>query len=96
MRALISVFNKENILEFAQALQNNDWEIVSTGGTYQLLKENGINVIAIDEVTQFPEILEGRVKTLNPYIHGGILFRRDIQEHRDVIDAHGNVKIMIP
>lgn len=93
MRALISVFNKENILEFAQALQNNDWEIVSTGGTYQLLKENGINVIAIDEVTQFPEILEGRVKTLNPYIHGGILFRRDIQEHRDVIDAHGIVPI---
>lgn len=81
MRALISVFDKTGIVEFAKKLANKNWEIISTGGTYRLLKENGIDVISVDEVTNFPEILDGRVKTLNPKIHGGILARRDDEDH---------------
>lgn len=81
MRALISVFYKDGILEMAQFLENRGVEIVSTGGTYKYLKENGVKVIDITEVTGFPEILDGRVKTLNPYIHGGILAIRDNKEH---------------
>lgn len=80
-RALISVYDKSNILEVASFLQDKGVEIVSTGGTYKYLKENGINVIEVSEVTGFDEILDGRVKTLNPYIHGGILAVRDNDEH---------------
>lgn len=80
-RALLSVSDKSNIVEFAKALVGFDYEIVSTGGTYKQLKEAGVNAIEIDEVTQFPEMFDGRVKTLNPYIHGGILHRRDLTEH---------------
>lgn len=89
MRALISVFDKENILDFAKELEKMDWEIVSTGGTYKLLKDNGLKVISIDEVTKFPEILDGRVKTLNPLIHGGILFRREEPSHVKTIEEQG-------
>ena len=89
MRALISVFDKENILDFAKELEKMDWEIVSTGGTYKLLKDAGIKVISIDEVTKFPEILDGRVKTLNPLIHGGILFRREEPSHVKTIEEQG-------
>ncbi len=81
MRALISVSDKSGVVEFARGLQDTGWEIVSTGGTYRILKENGIEAIEIDEVTKFPECFEGRVKTLNPYIHGGILHRRDKVSH---------------
>ncbi|WP_456402752.1 bifunctional phosphoribosylaminoimidazolecarboxamide formyltransferase/IMP cyclohydrolase [Hydrogenimonas sp.] len=81
MRALISVSDKRGVTEFAKGLQEMGWEIVSTGGTYKILKENGIDAIEIDEVTKFPECFEGRVKTLNPYIHGGILHRRDKESH---------------
>ncbi|WP_201353073.1 bifunctional phosphoribosylaminoimidazolecarboxamide formyltransferase/IMP cyclohydrolase [Hydrogenimonas urashimensis] len=81
MRALISVSDKTGVVEFARGLADMGWEIVSTGGTYKILKENGIDAIEIDEVTKFPECFEGRVKTLNPYIHGGILHRRDKQSH---------------
>ncbi|MBD3808034.1 MAG: bifunctional phosphoribosylaminoimidazolecarboxamide formyltransferase/IMP cyclohydrolase [Epsilonproteobacteria bacterium] len=81
MRALISVSDKSGIVEFAKGLKELGWEIISTGGTYKVLKENNIDVIEIDEVTKFPECFEGRVKTLNPYIHGGILHRRDKQSH---------------
>lgn len=88
-RALISVFDKSGILDFARSLERMDWEIISTGGTYKYLKENGVNPIEIEEVTDFPEILEGRVKTLNPYIHGGILFRRDEKSHQETIKEHG-------
>ena len=84
-RALISVFDKTNILEFSKSLVEMDWEIVSTGGTFNYLNENGIDVIEISQVTNFPEILEGRVKTLNPYIHGGILFKREEKTHQDTI-----------
>jgi phosphoribosylaminoimidazolecarboxamide formyltransferase/IMP cyclohydrolase len=87
-RALLSVSDKTNIVEFAQKLVDLDFEIVSTGGTYKTLKNNSIDVIEIDKVTNFPEILDGRVKTLNPNIHGGILYRRDIQEHIDTVKEH--------
>ena len=82
-RALLSVSDKSNIVEFAKSLVNNGFEIISTGGTYKILVENGVKAIEIDEVTKFPECFEGRVKTLNPYVHGGILHRRDKQSHLD-------------
>ncbi|MFB0972583.1 MAG: bifunctional phosphoribosylaminoimidazolecarboxamide formyltransferase/IMP cyclohydrolase, partial [Neofamilia sp.] len=88
-RALISVFDKNGILEFARSLERMDWEIISTGGTYKYLNDNGVNVVEIEEITRFPEILDGRVKTLNPYIHGGILYKRASKEHCDTINAQG-------
>ena len=81
MRALISVSDKTGIVEFAKGLESLGYEIVSTGGTFKLLKSEGIKAIEIDEVTKFPECFEGRVKTLNPYVHGGILYRRDKDSH---------------
>ena len=72
-RALISVSDKSNIVEFAKGLEEFGFEIISTGGTYTHLKNNGVNCISIEDVTNFPEILEGRVKTLHPKIHGGLL-----------------------
>jgi len=80
MRALISVSDKTKIVEFAKELENLGFEIISTGGTYKKLKENGINVIEVTQVTKFPECFDGRVKTLNPYIHGAILHRRDKED----------------
>ncbi len=82
-RALLSVSDKDGIVEFAKDLNGLDFEIISTGGTYKLLKNNGLNVIEIDEVTKFPECFEGRVKTLNPFVHGGILYRRDKSSHQE-------------
>jgi len=83
LRALISVSDKSGVENFAKELVALGYEIISTGGTYSKLKEAGIKVIEANEVTQFPECFEGRVKTLNPYIHGGILHRRDKQSHLD-------------
>ena len=80
-RALISVFDKDGVLDFAKFLVSKDVEIVSTGGTYRYLKENGIDVIEINEVTNFPEMLDGRVKTLHPLVHAGILAIRGNEEH---------------
>ncbi|ENK1242852.1 bifunctional phosphoribosylaminoimidazolecarboxamide formyltransferase/IMP cyclohydrolase [Clostridium sporogenes] len=88
-RALISVFDKEGILDLAKFLENENVEIISTGGTYKYLKENGVKVIEIEEVTGFPEMLDGRVKTLNPLIHGGILAIRDNKEHMNTIEEKG-------
>lgn len=82
-RALISVSDKSGIVDFCKSLEKNGFEIISTGGTYKILLENGIKAIEIDEITKFPECFEGRVKTLNPYVHGGILHRRDKQSHLD-------------
>lgn len=82
-RALVSVSDKSGVVEFCTALVKNGFEIISTGGTYKILVENGIKAIEIDEVTKFPECFEGRVKTLNPFVHGGILHRRDKQSHLD-------------
>jgi phosphoribosylaminoimidazolecarboxamide formyltransferase/IMP cyclohydrolase len=78
---LLSVSDKSGIVEFAQGLERLGWEIVSTGGTYRRVSEAGIKVIEIDAVTQFPECFEGRVKTLNPYVHGGILYKRGDEAH---------------
>lgn len=84
-RALISVYDKKGIVEFATQLVDLGWEIISTGGTWEILKDNGLDPIKIEEITNFPEILDGRVKTLNPMIHGGILYRRDKREHKDTV-----------
>ena len=81
MRALISVSDKTGVVEFAKDLESLGYEIISTGGTFKLLKSEGVKAIEIDEVTKFPECFEGRVKTLNPYVHGGILYRRDKESH---------------
>ncbi len=82
-RALLSVSDKEGIVQFAKALNEMEFEIISTGGTYRLLKENNLKVTEITDVTKFPECFDGRVKTLNPYIHGGILYRRDKDLHKN-------------
>ena len=84
-RALISVFDKDGVLDFAEFLVSKDVEIISTGGTYRYLKENGIDVIEINEVTNFPEMLDGRVKTLHPLVHAGILAIRDNEEHMNTL-----------
>ena len=84
-RALISVSDKNGIVEFAKELSALNIELISTGGTYKLLKENGLNVKEVAEVTGFPEMLDGRVKTLHPKVHAGILARRDVPEHMDAI-----------
>ena len=84
-RALISVYDKDGVLDFAKFLVSKDVEIVSTGGTYRYLKENGINVIEINEVTNFPEMLDGRVKTLHPLVHAGILAIRGNEEHMNTL-----------
>lgn len=87
-RALISVWHKNGLVEFAKTLVAHDWEIISTGGTFKLLQENSIPCIQVSDVTGFPEILDGRVKTLNPYIHGGLLARRSDPAHMKTIAEH--------
>ena len=77
-RALISVSDKTGVLEFARELSALGVEILSTGGTYKLLKDNGVNAVEVADYTGFPEMMDGRVKTLHPKIHGGILGRRDL------------------
>ena len=88
-RALISVSDKRGIASFAAALVRLGWEVVSTGGTARLLRDEGIAVTSIDQITGFPEILDGRVKTLHPAVHGGLLARRDRPEHLRQLEAHG-------
>ncbi len=88
-RALISVSNKEGIVEFARELLSLGVEIISTGGTAKLLRENGIPVKEISELTGFPEIMEGRVKTLHPKVHGGILSKRDNPQHKKEMEELG-------
>jgi phosphoribosylaminoimidazolecarboxamide formyltransferase/IMP cyclohydrolase len=88
-RALISVFNKAGLEEFARALTDMGVEIISTGGTARLLSDQGIPVTEVSDVTQFPEMLGGRVKTMHPNIQGGILARRDDPEHMATIAEHG-------
>jgi phosphoribosylaminoimidazolecarboxamide formyltransferase/IMP cyclohydrolase len=80
-KALISVSDKTRLLDFVKQLITFDYEIISTGGTYKLLHENGISVKMIDEVTKFPEIMDGRVKTLHPKVHGGLLCLRNNERH---------------
>ena len=88
-RALVSVTNKDGIVEFCLGLEKLGFEIVSTGGTLKKLVDAGIKAIAIDEVTKFPEMLDGRVKTLHPMVHGGLLFRRDLESHVKTVEEYG-------
>jgi phosphoribosylaminoimidazolecarboxamide formyltransferase/IMP cyclohydrolase len=88
-RALISVYDKSGIVEFARGLVSIGFEIISTGGTYAALAASGIDVVQIDKVTGFPEMLDGRVKTLHPMIHGGLLARRDLEDHMRQLREHG-------
>ena len=88
-RALISVSDKEGIVEFAQGLAAMGVEIISTGGTYAALKNGGIDVTPVQDITDFPECLGGRVKTLHPAVHGGILARRDVPEQMSELETLG-------
>ncbi len=87
-RALLSVSDKTGIVEFARKLNAAGVEIVSTGGTMQAIKDAGLPVMYVSDVTGFPEIMDGRVKTLNPYIHGGILAVRDNPTHVQAMKEH--------
>lgn len=89
MRALISVWDKTGVVEFATRLSEGGWEIVSSGGTAAALAEAGVPVLAVEDVTGSPEMLDGRVKTLHPRIHGGILADRSEPAHLASLDAHG-------
>ena len=84
-RALLSVSDKTGLIGLAHALRAKDVEILSTGGTARTLRDAGINVIDVVDVTGFPEIMGGRVKTLHPKIHGGLLARRDLNDHLDAM-----------
>ncbi len=88
-RALVSVHDKTGIVAFARAIAGFGIEILSTGGTARLLRDSGVPVRDVADVTGFPEMLDGRVKTLHPKIHGGILARRDVPAHLEALDAHG-------
>jgi phosphoribosylaminoimidazolecarboxamide formyltransferase/IMP cyclohydrolase len=90
-RAVISVSEKMGAVDFAKALEKMGVEILSTGGTTKILAENGVKVVEIGEFTGFPEMLDGRVKTLHPKVHGGILNVRDNPEHREQMEANGVV-----
>jgi phosphoribosylaminoimidazolecarboxamide formyltransferase/IMP cyclohydrolase len=87
--ALISVSDKTGIVDFARALAGQGVRLLSTGGTARLLADAGLDVTEVAEVTGFPEMLDGRVKTLHPHIHGGLLARRDLPEHMAALQAHG-------
>ena len=88
-RALISVSDKRGVVEFARKLNQLGWEIVSTGGTAAALSQGGVSVLAIERVTGFPEMLDGRVKTLHPAVHGALLARRNVPTHMDALAEHG-------
>ena len=88
-RALISVSDKAGLLELAQALQDNGIELLSTGGTSIALRDAGLEVLDIANVTGFPEIMDGRVKTLHPNVHGGLLAVRDNPDHIAAMEEHG-------
>ena len=84
-RALVSVSNKTGLVDFVKGLQTAGWEIIATGGTMKLLRDSGLEVINISDVTGFPEICDGRVKTLHPKVHGGLLARRDDESHLEAL-----------
>ncbi len=87
-RALISVSYKSGLVDFARFLEANNYELISTGGTFKHLKDAGLNPIQIDEVTDFPEMLDGRVKTLHPKVHGGLLAVRSNEEHMKTVQEY--------
>src|SRR5437016_4773154 len=88
-RALLSVSDKSGLVEFARALADQSIELISTGGTRKALAEAGLGVLDISELTGFPEMMDGRVKTLHPKVHGGLLALRDNQHHDAAMRAHG-------
>ena len=87
-RALVSVSNKDGLVDFARSLAFHHVDILSTGGSAALLRSNNLKVTEVSEFTGFPEILDGRVKTLHPRVFGGILGRRDLDSHRDQMREH--------
>ena len=89
MRALVSVSDKTGVVEFARALRDLGWEVIATGGTMKLLRDSGVEVSNISDVTGFPEICDGRVKTLHPKVHGGLLARRDDPSHVEALRENG-------
>ena len=89
--ALLSVSDKTGVTDFARGLADLGWKLISTGGTAKALREAGINVRDVSEVTNFPEMLDGRVKTLHPAIHGALLARRDLPEHARAL-AEANIE----
>jgi phosphoribosylaminoimidazolecarboxamide formyltransferase / IMP cyclohydrolase len=88
-RALLSVSDKSGLVEFATSLHELKWELVSTGGTAKALRDAGLPCLDVSAITNFPEMLDGRVKTLHPAVHGGLLARRDVPEHMAAIAEHG-------
>ena len=94
-RALLSVSDKTGIVELAQQLSGAGYELISTGGTLAALQQAGVDVTPVETVTQFPEMLDGRVKTLHPMVHGGILARRDHPDHMEALAQHGITPIDI-
>lgn len=88
-RALVSVSDKSGLVDFVKGLQTAGWEIIATGGTQKLLENSGIKTIGISDVTGFPEICDGRVKTLHPKVHGGLLARRDEPSHLQALKENG-------
>ena len=89
MRAVLSVSDKTGLAAFARSLVELGFELVSTGGTAKALRAEGLTVVDVSQVTGFPEVLDGRVKTLHPAIHGGLLARRDHPEDMETLKAHG-------
>jgi phosphoribosylaminoimidazolecarboxamide formyltransferase/IMP cyclohydrolase len=96
-RAIISVTDKAGVVEFGKSLSKFGVQILSTGGTARVLREGGLNVTDISEYTGFPEMLDGRVKTLHPKVHGGLLGLRDNPEHVRVMEEHGiqNIDLVV-
>jgi phosphoribosylaminoimidazolecarboxamide formyltransferase / IMP cyclohydrolase len=88
-RALISVSDKRGVVEFARGLVELGWEVVSTGGTAATLRDGAVPVIEVERLTGFPELLDGRVKTLHPMVHAALLARRDLPTHRSALEKHG-------
>ncbi|HJR23741.1 MAG TPA: bifunctional phosphoribosylaminoimidazolecarboxamide formyltransferase/IMP cyclohydrolase, partial [Dongiaceae bacterium] len=88
-RALLSVSDKSGLIELARSLAERGVQLLSTGGSAQALRQAGLQVTDVSEHTGFPEIMDGRVKTLHPKIHGGLLARRDLAEHVAAQKAHG-------
>ncbi|MDQ3062852.1 MAG: hypothetical protein M3R14_08335, partial [Acidobacteriota bacterium] len=88
-RALISVSDKDGVAKFAQKLNGFGVEIISTGGTARILREAGLTVTDVSQITGFPEMTDGRVKTLHPKIHGAFLALRDNDEHLEAMKTHG-------
>src|SRR4051812_45923541 len=87
-RALLSVSDKTGLVDFARGLAELGWELVSTGGTAKALRDAGLEVSDVSDVTGFPEMMDGRVKTLHPNVHGALLARRDVAEHMAALEEH--------